>query len=172
MAQRVRIETRRFGPLEAGEDELIQFRELPGFPGARRFIVRQHDRGSVFAWLISADLPELSFVIANPWHFFPDYAPEVGPRELEAIGAKTLDDVEIVAIVTVGRETLALNLAGPILINPQTRQGLQAILEGRDYSTGALVPKPVVTESPQRTAGASSVEPRSDPPTSRPASGS
>lgn len=139
MAQRVKIDTGRFGPLEASDDELIRFREIPGFPGAHRFLVRQHDQGSVFAWLISADPPELSFVIANPWHFFPDYAPEIAPRELQALGAKALEDVEIVSIVTVGRDSLALNLAGPIVINPHTRLGLQAILETHEYSTAATV---------------------------------
>lgn len=152
MTEPLSVETRRFGRIEARPEEVVCFPELPGFAGARRFVVREHDRDSVFGWLLSLDVPDLAFVIANPWHFFPDYAPEIRPAVLKQVAAKTVDDVQIVAIATVGRETLSLNLAAPIVINPATRRGAQVILEQDDYSTGALVPLARST-APRREAG-------------------
>ena len=62
----------RFGRLAFEESELLHFPGLPGFPEAKRFLIRHHDRESHFAWLISADRPDLAFVVADPWLFVPD----------------------------------------------------------------------------------------------------
>ena len=47
--------------------------------------------------MISLDDPDLAFVIANPWHFFPGYDPAVEPRHLkgleEIIGLSVVQDL-------------------------------------------------------------------------------
>lgn len=156
MAKRLTIETHRFGRIEVAEEELLEFEEILGFPYARRFLVRQHDRGSVFAWLISADVPDLAFVIANPWHFFPDYAPEISTQHLKTLHAKAPEEVEIVSLVTVGDQALSFNLAGPILINPSARKGMQVILDGKDYPASASVALPRPGASAEETAASPS----------------
>lgn len=159
MAKRMTLDTHRFGRVEVSEQELIDFEEILGFPHARRFFVRQHDHGSVFAWMISADAPDLAFVIANPWHFFPDYTPEIAPHYLKALRAKAPEEVEIVTLVTVGEGTLSFNLAGPILINPDTRRGLQAILDGKDHSAAATIPSRPSGEAPAPEASSGGPSP-------------
>lgn len=139
---RVRFPTTRFGEIEAGADELLQFPGLPGFPEARRFLVRRHDRSSPFGWLLCADDPDLAFVVASPWHFVRDYAPSLHPRWLRALGADEADELEILAFATVTPEGVTLNLAAPILVHPGTRRGMQAILDGGELPTRAPVVAP------------------------------
>lgn len=149
MEGRVTVETTRFGRIEADEAELIHTPGLPGFPEARRFVVRQHDRGSIFGWLISVDVPDLAFLICDPRRFFPEYAPEIEPRQLRALGAKDAEQVEVMSIASVSSETLALNLCAPVLINPESRRGVQAILDRGGYPTRAEI----VLPSPEAAAG-------------------
>ena len=86
------IETTRFGSLEVDASEAFRFGGMPGFPSADRFVLMQHDKqpdeGSVFAWMISLEIPDLAFVVADPWQFFPDYRPPLEPRHLKSIGVE------------------------------------------------------------------------------------
>jgi flagellar assembly factor FliW len=138
----VRFTTTRFGEIEAGADELVHFPGLPGFPEARRFVVRRHDRSSCFGWLLCADDPDLSFVVASPWHFVRDYDPSLDPRWLRALGADSADELEVLALATVTPDGVTLNLAAPILVHPGTRRGMQAILDRGDLPTRARVVAP------------------------------
>ncbi len=142
MAGWVKIETTRFGRIEATEDDLIHFPGLPGFPQARRFVVRTHDRGSVFGWLICIDEPELAFVVTDPLQFFPDYAPEVDERQLRGLGVATLAELEVLVIASVRDDQVTLNLAAPVLINSRTRQAEQVILERGEHSSRQPLPSP------------------------------
>ncbi len=85
MSERIEIVTERFGVVDADSSELVELPGLPGFPRARRFVIRGHDRGTAFAWMLCADEPALAFVIANPWELVPDYAPSLSPRVLRAL---------------------------------------------------------------------------------------
>ena len=142
--------TERFGSIEVDPDQIIEFPGLPGFPRARRFVIRQHDRGSVFAWLVSLDIPDLAFVIANPWHLFPDYQPEIPRHPLRALGADQPDDVEIAVLASCGDGEIHCNLMAPLLIHPGTQRGTQVILETDRYSTREAAP--AVPTPPEGTA--------------------
>ncbi len=122
----------RFGKLEVCAEEVISFPGLPGFPAARRFIVRQHDRGSAFGWFISCDVPDLAFAVADPRDYAPSYSPELAPRELRSIEYRDGDELQILVIATLRKGQIALNLAGPLVINARNRLGVQAILDGPD----------------------------------------
>lgn len=139
MSGRMWIETLHFGTIEAGEDELVHFPGLPGFPAARRFLVRGHDRGASFGWLLCVDDPALAFVVASPFRFLPDYAPAIPAQALRALGAGDPGELEVLALATVSAAGVTLNLAAPILIHPGTRLGAQVILEEPSHPTRARV---------------------------------
>lgn len=139
MSAGLRIETAHFGTIEAREDDLIHFPGLPGFPAARRFLVRRHDRGADFGWLLCADDPALAFVVASPWRFRPDYAPAIPAQTLRALGAGGADELEVLALATVAADGVTLNLAAPIVIHPGTRRGAQVILEEPGHPTRVRV---------------------------------
>ncbi|HEY8493207.1 MAG TPA: flagellar assembly protein FliW [Myxococcota bacterium] len=150
MSEPVRIRSARFGEIEAQAAELIEFPGLPGFPAARRFLVRRHDQGDGLGWLLCADDPELAFVVASPWTFVPDYAPEVAPRWLRALGAERAEELEWLALATVDETGVALNLAAPLLIHPRTRRGMQVILDGDYPLRERVLPPPQIESKPQK----------------------
>lgn len=146
------IESRRFGRLKFDESELLHFPGLPGFPEAKRFLVRQHDRETPFAWLISADSPDLAFVVADPWLFVPDYQPVFESRDWEGLGVAKENALQILVIAQPDQSGVTLNLAAPLLIGLEKRLGRQAILGDTQYCTRCHVAwKKIQTESkPQR----------------------
>jgi flagellar assembly factor FliW len=133
------IQTERFGVVEADEKEVVAFPGLPGFPRARHFVIRGHDRGDTFAWMICADEPGLAFVIANPWNLVRDYEPALPERALRALAAESAEDLQLVTFAVFAENGVSLNLAAPLLINPRTRRGLQVILESGEWPTRAPV---------------------------------
>lgn len=71
MSEVIRFESRRVGTIEVGEADIVSFDPLPGFPNKTRFVVVEHADSAEFAWLVCLDDPDLAFVVASPWTFFP-----------------------------------------------------------------------------------------------------
>ncbi len=138
----LRIESRRFGPIEAKTEDLIHFDGLPGFEAARRFLLLDHDRSSPFGWLVCVDSPELGFVVTDPRMFFPDYRPRIDSRHWHRVEATAKTPVELLAIVGLHDGQASVNLAAPLVVNPDNRRAAQVILEDADYSTREPLPEP------------------------------
>ncbi|HPG27713.1 MAG TPA: flagellar assembly protein FliW [Myxococcota bacterium] len=140
MGESVRFESRRVGPIEVPEADVVRFDPLPGFPNKTRYVVMEHAEGSDMAWLASLEDPDLAFVVATPWDFFPNYDPPVGREHLAALGIERREDVELVCIVTLAGKNIYLNLAAPLLINVVTRRGMQVVSDDPRYTTRAAIP--------------------------------
>ncbi len=146
------LRSRRFGALRFDESELLHFPGLPGFPEAKRFLLRHHDRETHFAWMISADAPELGFVVADPWLFVPDYRPVFEARDWQGLGVVTENSLQILVVAQPDAEGVTLNLAAPLLIGVEKRLGRQAILDDPAYDTRYRVSwtSPQTESKPQR----------------------
>ncbi len=153
MTGEVVIETRRFGRVAVPGDRVFHFPGLPGFRSAERFAVFAHDRGGLFAWLISLDVPDLAFAVAEPWPLRPDYDPPLERHHLKAVGVETPSDLEILVIANPGRGGVTLNLAAPLLLNPRTRRGVQVILDRGEYDTREPVAEPMPAEETSAREG-------------------
>jgi flagellar assembly factor FliW len=120
-------------------DEISEIRfptGLPGFPDAQRFtLVEWGGDDSPFSLLRSLDAGDLEFLVTHPLTFFPDYAPEVDDETVERLGLAGPDDALVLVIVTVPEQAAdaTANLAGPIVINRHTLQGVQAVLSSPAY---------------------------------------
>ena len=149
---RFELTSQRFGTLEFEEEELLHFPGLPGFPEAKRFLVREHDRETPLAWLICADAPELAFVVVDPWLFAPDYRPVFESHDWEGLGVSQQDALQVLVIAQPDEHGVTLNLAAPLLIGVEKRLGRQAILTDTRYPTRHRVAwRALQTESkPQR----------------------
>ena len=128
----------RFGTLAFDPADVIGFPEgLIGFERTRRFVFVTAGAGSPFRWLQSLDDPVLAFLVADPDAFVPEYAPTL-PRA--ALAALELGDeapylLWVTANIPPGRSNDAtLNLAGPIVVNPENRRGRQVVLDGEAYT--------------------------------------
>ena len=136
----VRVTTDRFGDLDVDADRILTFPDaLPGFADAHRFILVDVPDNEWFFWLQSADDPTLAFLCANPWPFFPDYAPVVPDDDQAALELETAEDAMVLTIVTVHREdsTITANLLGPVVVNQRTRVGRQVVLFSDEYPVQA-----------------------------------
>jgi flagellar assembly factor FliW len=125
------IDSTRFGTLEIASEDVIEFPNgLIGL-GGRRYAIVAQDGDSAFRWLHSIDDPSLALPVANPWHFFADYAVDLSDEASKPI---TADPAGVTVYVTVraGAELsdFYANLRAPILI--ADGQGHQVINESAD----------------------------------------
>lgn len=118
--------------------ELVFPTGLPGFPGERRFaLVRWGAFEGPYSLMVDLDDPDVRFLVMPPYVFFPDYVVDLD----DAIAAKIhLDKAEnclLLVIVTLGSrpEDATANLLGPVVVNLETREGVQAVLAESGYST-------------------------------------
>lgn len=119
------------------EDQVIVFPDgLPGFEGARKFIVSSLPEYQPFHWMECVDGHRIRFAIINPMYFVPDYSPRINRTELLSLGIADPRDLCMYAIVTL-RQPLSestANLMGPLFINIRDRIGKQFIIENDQYS--------------------------------------
>lgn len=142
----MKIFTSRFGELEVGEDSIIRMtKPVLGFEQIREYVIVETEDFEPFKWLQSVEVPDLSFVIVNPLHFFPDYMIEVNPKEIEEM--KVVDPGHIITyvIVTIPPDysQMTANLQGPILINTQTNLAKQLVLVNSRYGINHRLIDPV-----------------------------
>ena len=123
----------RFGTVEFDDADILHLEGgLVGLPDLERFVLFPSKPGSPFSWLQSLDDPSMAFLVAEPSRYVPDYERDVA-RRLPGI-----TEAVVLATATVPpgkpRET-TLNLSGPIVLDPKTRQGRQMVLDDAAYTT-------------------------------------
>ena len=117
-------------------DGVLHFPDgLPGFPGARRFLLQDLVEDGAFQLLTSLDVEGLELVVGQPWLFFPDYAPEIGEQAQREVGLRTPEDALLFCSVTLpeGEDPVpTMNLLGPFVVNRHTLIGQQVVLGDED----------------------------------------
>ena len=137
MTQQV-LESTRFGTLEFSQDDIVQFVSgLVGFKELRSFIFIEHGDNRPFQWMQSLDDPGMAFLVVDPVHYVPEYAPEMPQaiadrRDLEPGTGRLV--YTIVTIPSGKPEEMTINLAGPIIINAERRIAQQIVVEDETYS--------------------------------------
>ncbi|MCW2278818.1 flagellar assembly protein FliW [Heliophilum fasciatum] len=132
------LTTTRFGEIDVPENHCLAFPQgIPGFPEEKSFAFLPYEPDNVFAFLQSATDPDLTFVIVNPFAFFPDYDVALHTDIVGAIGIAPENPGEIWNIVTVrtGGTEMTANLLAPIVINWLDRKAMQVVLEKTPYTT-------------------------------------
>ena len=136
------INTVRFGELDVNERQVFTFGEgLPGFATETLFAFLPHDDGSDnkpnFAYLQSLKTPELTFLLADPFAFFPEYEFEIDDVTEADLNTSTQNLPMVWTIVTVLNkiEDMTLNLVAPLLFNVENRRAAQMILNNHRYGT-------------------------------------
>lgn len=129
--------------LEDVEERVLTFPDgIPGFSGARHFLLADLNEQGTFQLLQCLDDPGLSLVVCVPWMFFPDYAPEISEADEEDLGLERPEDAVVFCTVTADDdedEVLYLNLLGPFVVNSETLVGRQVVLSDLSLPTRAAV---------------------------------
>ncbi|HSL57421.1 MAG TPA: flagellar assembly protein FliW [Acidimicrobiales bacterium] len=123
------IESERLGAVEVDEDTVLLFEDgLLGFPDVARYALVDAAEGDTYFWLQAIDDPRLAFLAAVPWAFFPDYEPELGDADQDALGLTSATDAIVLCLLTVTDLAVTANLLGPLVVNAATRRGRQVVL--------------------------------------------
>lgn len=122
------IESTLLGRLEVPADRVLTFAAgLPGFEGQRRFVLVETQRDGLH-WLQSVDDAGLSILLADPFRFVEGYEVDVPAADLAALGPAGDEGVLVLAVTVIEHGlTGAMNLQGPIVVNPATRLAKQVI---------------------------------------------
>ncbi len=124
-----RIVETRLGRMSLPEDRVLNFpRGLIGFMGHHEFTLIQLREESPFMVLQSLSDPKLGLLVTDPYMFMSDYEVVIGEVEQRLLGLEKREQATILVTVTIPQgmpERTTLNLSGPIVINNETRMGLQ-----------------------------------------------
>ncbi|GAB6094296.1 flagellar assembly protein FliW [Desulfatiferula olefinivorans] len=136
--------TRQFGKVQIDEAKIITMPGgIPGFSNAKRFIILDHDDIRPFHSFQCVDLEELSFIIMDPFLFKGDYAVDIDPYLKEmAWEDDSVDDLYLYVIINAADpdpRKMTANLMGPLLINVKKNQGVQMMVNDRQYSSKYLI---------------------------------
>ena len=134
-----KINTARFGELNIQEDKIFHFADgLPAFEGEHRFIILPFDDDSPYSFLQSVETPELAFLMTVPFVFFPDYEFVLEDDVMAALAIKGSEDMQVYTLVTIpggNIKEMTANLMAPVVINKETREAKQVVLDKSQYTT-------------------------------------
>jgi flagellar assembly factor FliW len=133
----MKFTTSRFGEIEVPDESQIFFPEgVVGFKGAHHFVMFDCGEEGIFKWLQSVELPELAFVICEAQRIVPDYQVMIGEKERDLLELDRPEDAAVCLILNIPEnfQDATANLLGPIVMNGESRRGMQLVLVHPDYS--------------------------------------
>ncbi|MDF2635272.1 MAG: fliW [Pelosinus sp.] len=136
-ARIMKVKSTRFGEIEVSEQAILQFPHgIPGFIDEKVFAFLPYDVDSPFAFLQSVNEPDLTFMIMEPFSFFPDYDFELDNSIVKALGFSDKNPPQIFNIIrmTEKLEEMTANLLAPIIVNWQNRKAMQYVLDKTSYN--------------------------------------
>ncbi|UJX39646.1 flagellar assembly protein FliW [Desulfovibrio sp. JY] len=124
-----RVVETRLGSITLPEDRVLNFpRGLIGFMGHREFTLIRLREESPFMVLQSLSDPKLGLLVTDPYSFMTEYEVVIGEPDRRLLGIERREQTAVLVTVTIPQgmpERTTLNLSGPIIINNETRIGLQ-----------------------------------------------
>ena len=134
-----KIDTLRFGAIEIDEEKIVRFAAgIPAFEDEHEFVIIPYDEESPYVFLQSVTTPDLAFLMAIPFIFFPDYEFRLEDDVLESLALERQEDLLLYTLLTIpGKDIreMTANLLAPIVINSRTNEGCQIVLDKSGYCT-------------------------------------
>ncbi len=130
----------RLKSFELHEDDIIHFPSgLYGFDNEKRFglLPLSQKMESPLEWMHSLEIPDLAFVVTDPFLYVPDYRLTLTEEEKKKILLNFNDDFKVRVIVTIPEEVtdMTANLVAPIVINTHEMIAKQFVLTRPEYTT-------------------------------------
>jgi flagellar assembly factor FliW len=133
------IQTKYFGEVNIEEEKIVVFPN--GIMGFERYtsytILYDIEESNEFSisWLQSTEETSLAIPVVNPLHIKHDYNPIVEDEVLKVLGEINNENLVILLTMTVPADITktSVNLKAPMIINADTRKGVQIIAENADY---------------------------------------
>lgn len=133
----MKIQTDYYGEVEYDKEDLVTLMEgFFGFPDLLYYLplYLSEDDDSMIMFQ-STERPDVAFLLINPIFLCPDYSPVLTPEELSYLKAVDSGELSFYVICVIKDNYLdnTVNMKCPLAINPQTRRGMQIILENSPY---------------------------------------
>ncbi len=128
----MKTKTKYFGEIEYTKEETITFpKGLFGFEEEQSFLLLPFSNAGTLFSLQSVKTPDLAFTLMHPFSLAPHYAPVLQAEELKALGVENSEDLYYYVMCTVKEPVVesTINMKCPLAVNPDTRRGMQAILD-------------------------------------------
>ena len=126
----MKVTTKAYGLIDVDESQKITFPQgLLGFESLKEYVLLDAER-EPFYWLQSIENEQVAFILINPFVFRQDYEVDIDNDILSTIGINEPKSALLFYIVTIPQDgtPMTANLQGPIVINYETKSGLQAVL--------------------------------------------
>ena len=133
----MKVLTKAFGMIEVNENQKVTFPSgLFGFEALKDYVLLDAEQ-QPFYWLQSLDEEKTAFILIDPFLFRPDYEMDIDNEELRPIGITDPEKAVIFTIVTVPSDNspMTANLQGPLVINRDSKLGVQAVLTDSRWKT-------------------------------------
>lgn len=132
------VKTKFSGDVDLPEEKILTFdRGLIGLGDYKKYTILYdcEKEDTNISWLQSVDEPALALPVIRPWLVKEDYNPTVEDELLTSLGELTEENLVILLTMTVPSDIkeMTVNLKAPIVINADTRKGVQIIVENQDY---------------------------------------
>jgi flagellar assembly factor FliW len=129
------IDTKYFDKVEVEDNQIIDFEHgVLGFSEYHKFIVVHEN--DILCWLQSTEDKNVVLPMISTPLVFPEYTPEVDDELLLSIGDIKQDNhlaIFNIMVVPPDIEKMTTNLRAPIIVNNNTRKGIQVILDSDEY---------------------------------------
>lgn len=133
----MKVLTDYYGEVEYEKEDLVTIPDgLFGFTDLKHYLpLRLSDEDDFTLLMQSTEKPEVAFIVINPVFLCQDYSPSLTPEELSFLNVSESGELSYYVICVVRDNYLenTVNLKCPLAINPQTRIGMQVILENSPY---------------------------------------
>jgi len=131
------VQSTRFGAVEVSEEGILEFPYgIPGFLEEKTFALLPYQSDSPFSLLQSVNDPNLTFILIEPFSFFPDYQFEIDDEVAKELGVSEEQPPQIFNIVKkLGKiENMTVNLGAPIVVSWHKKMAIQYLIENTTYS--------------------------------------
>lgn len=133
----MKVKTMRFGELDVGEEEIINFPEgILGFPDLKKYCLIDAGDETLILWLQSLEDANIAFPVIEPKIFKPDYVVKLSAQELAQLRLTSINSSGVFNILTIPKEVDAMtaNMKAPLVINLKEQVGKQVILQENEYT--------------------------------------
>lgn len=139
----MKLSTKYFGEVDYSPEDILRFpKGLFAFEDEQEFLLLPFSGsdGSLLC-LQSMATPQLAFVMMNPFSLDGSYTPVLQPEELEELGVKDSTELCYYVLCAVKNpvSTSTVNMKCPVVINDETSQCMQVILEDDSYNMRHLL---------------------------------
>ena len=130
------MRTKFFGDISINEDNIYYFKNgIPGFEGLKSFVLIKEDNQDDFFYLQSVTDENVCFITVTPWKMKDVYEIESTAEIEKELGYTESLEVYLVVCTHQDINKSTVNTQAPLLLNPDTKMGIQCILDNSKYNT-------------------------------------